>query len=794
MTGQKANNKSTSLTATIGFLIALLVSPVWAQEDDSDQDGASQSNKLEEVIVTAQRKANNLQRVPIAVTSFSGEMIERADISNPLELSTRIPGFTFSPFSPGQAIFSLRGISSNDDGAGTENSVVVFLDDVYFGRISNAAFEFFDVDRIEVLRGPQGTQFGRNAIGGAINITSKKPSLDKNEIKVKASIGNYSKQKFGAYVTGPLGGNFAAKISLATTSQDGFVTNILTGNKLKNQNSTSFRGQLLWAVDNTEITLTASTQDEDNADIARMPLSTAGVRGAFDAAGGSVEDLIAVTPQEGFSKRNSDIYSIKVEHSFDFGGVLTYVGGYYETLADWEMDSVGILQANVVDDIFDETQVFTQEIRYAQDLSDSLDIVAGVFYLDENTDRTEYFRLVRGIDDRNPRRAPAVVEGVTIVDGVVVDEEESAVGIDLEDSVGGYRQVNSTKSIAAFFHANWEFLENLSVGLGIRYTNDSKTIQSSGFASGPDGSQGFIILQNFGDIDTGEGIEDEASFANISPKVSLNWQVSDDMLVYASYARGFKSGGFGAAPPNAADAEDIAVDQELADSFELGLKGQFLEDTLRVNLAAFYLSYKDLQFQRFGSGLAFTAADDDDADAFETDDSFGFFDTVNAGNANVLGFEGEIVWLPVAGLTLSASYGYLNTEAEFNFREYFTTDPGRDIIITEELNRAPNHKLALSALFEHSVGDFGRLLWSADFRYTSDRRADVASDATLEAAHQLVDANVTWVASNEKWEISLWGKNLLDERYFSHVYVIGPGQIGTLGEPRTYGVSVNWKL
>ena len=195
------------LGGALGALMAMSGS-AWAQ--------------LDEVVVTAERRVSNLQDVPVAVTALSGEDIDRADIHDPASLQFKVPNFTFSAFSPGQAIFSLRGISSNDDGAGTENSVAVFLDDVYFGRISNAAFDFFDVEQVEVLRGPQGTLWGKNAIGGTINIRSKKPSLDGWTTRGKIDLGEYNLQNIGAYVTGPLSDNVALKVSMNSRNRDGF--------------------------------------------------------------------------------------------------------------------------------------------------------------------------------------------------------------------------------------------------------------------------------------------------------------------------------------------------------------------------------------------------------------------------------------------------------------------------------------------------------------------------------------------------------------------------------------------
>lgn len=765
---------ATALTSTL-FLAA---APAFAQEDSAR--GAT----LEVIIVTSERREGNLQNVPVAVSAFSTETIERADISHPIDIANRVPSFTFSPFAPGQAVFSLRGISSNDDGAGTENSVAVFLDDVYFGRISNSAFDFFDVERVEVLRGPQGTLYGKNAIGGALNIVSKKPSTEDFDAKLRVTLGNFNTRNIGGYASGPIAGNFAAKVSFALRKHDGYVTNILTGNDLADQDSLSVRGQLLWQTENTEVMLTGWTQDEDNSDMGRIPLPTAGVRPFFDAAGGDVERRLTVTPQEGFSIRNADGVSLKIDHDLGSRGAITSVTAYYETSANWEMDSAGVFEVNVVDEIIDGTDVFTQELRWAGNITDDIDLVVGGFYLNEQTDRREFFHFVS-----------FTPLGLPILTGVD-DRLTNRPADDPDDAVGGYRQVNETNSFAAFAHANWQITERFGIGAGLRFTYDKKNIASSGAViSGVDptsGLPGFIINETFGDVTTGAGIELSDSWSDLSPKISLNWQVTDDVLVYLSYAKGFKSGGFGASPSTAADAETISLSPETANNIELGLKGDFLGNTLRANLAGFYTKYKNLQLQRFGPSLLI---DPDSPLGFSPDPtSFGFFRTINAGDADIFGFEAELTWVPVEGLTLTAAYSFLDTDAELNFRQFFRTDPGVDVIVNRPLNRAPEHKVALGATYEHDLGNTaGRLRWGVEYRYTDGQRGDFVDDDTFQDAFELVDASLAWISPNEAWEVSVWGKNLTDDRYFSHVYIIGPGQIGVIGAPRTYGVTVFWR-
>ncbi len=747
------------------------------------------SAQLDEIVVTAERRVANLQDVPVAVTAISAEDIERAGIHDPHTLQFKVPNFNFSAFSPGQNVFSLRGISSNEDGAGTENSIAVFMDDVYFGRISNSAFDFFDVEQVEVLRGPQGTLWGKNAIGGTINITTTKPSLEKWSSRVRLDAGDYNTQNFGGVVTGPLTSNLALKVSYNSRNRDGFVHNVLDrlsvspeGRSL-DDNSTNYRAQFLWEIsDSTSATLTIGRQNTDNNDIARMPIPgqnpalTLGHQGPatyanFLANGGSIENLVSVNPSAGFSRSDADTQSLKIVHDFANGGELTYIFADYETTADWEMDSVGATNfPALIDDIYDVTEAQSHELRYATDLSDKLSMVAGVFYLNEDTDRTEYFRIINGNDDRNPVQVP-----------------------ETDDQIDGYRQINETESIAVFAHVDWQFRPNLGLSVGARWTEDEKEIvsfaQNGGF--GPGGL--FIINGDIGNVAAGTGgVRDSGSWDNVSPKVSVNWTPKDDLLVYVSWAEGFKSGGFGAAPATVAEAQNLNLDQEEAENIEIGVKGEFLNNRLRLNAALFQTDYKSLQYQRFGAllkeetgGMALPGV----ADVAIDTATFGQFRSINSGDAEIEGLEFEFAYAPNDNLTINGSYGYLDTEQVVNFRPYFST-AGDPVLLTRPLNRAPENQYALGFVYERPVAQ-GLVVATLDYSYSDESRADVLDEYSVEDERELIDASISYGREDAGWRITAWGKNITDERYFQHVYSVGNGVIGTIGDPRVLGLSLS---
>src|SRR5580693_1627708 len=237
------------------------------------QTSSTESTVLEEVTVTAQRRSESLQTVPIAISALSAADIERNGIHQLGTLATRVPGLTFSPFAAGQNIVSLRGVSSNDDGAGTDNSVAVFVDDVYLGRVSNINPEMYDVDRVEVLRGPQGTLYGKNTIGGAVNIISSRPNTSDLDIKATADFGNYDRHNFSALITGPIGGDWAGKLVVSARNSDGWVNNVVLHTKEKNDDGQALRGQLLRVGESSELLLSADYQQLNDEDMARIPLT-----------------------------------------------------------------------------------------------------------------------------------------------------------------------------------------------------------------------------------------------------------------------------------------------------------------------------------------------------------------------------------------------------------------------------------------------------------------------------------------------------------------------------------------
>lgn len=689
---------------------------------------------LEEVVVTAQRRSENLQDVPIAISALTADTIEKEDIHDLTDIATRVPGLTFSPFSAGQNIVSLRGVSSNDDGAGTDNSAAVYIDGVYAGRVSNINPEMFDLAGIEVLRGPQGTLYGKNTIGGAILVRTKRPNTEELDMKFKVNTGNYSRHDFSGLITGPLSENWAGKISFSSRNRDGWVDNVVLDKDQKDDNSQNVRGQFLFTGEKLEVLFSGDYHVLDVEDMGRIPLTQrVGALGpivdAYHALCGvdSGPDC-STNPFDGFAKREALGGSMHVTYDLGFAE-LTSITAARKTDIHWIMDSVGTTAFPPLgDDIKDKTDQFSQEFRLSGD-TEYLQgkYIVGLWYLNEQTDRRELFDVV--------------------IPGTIDSE---------------YRQDNETDSYAIFGQYDWDITDQWSLGVGGRYSYEQKDIENSAIG----GTNIPIIGATFANTA-------EADWQSFTPKIVLGYRPTDEISTYLSASKGFKSGGFAAAPVTILDTQPL--EQEEAINYEFGVKADLFDNTLRLNTAIFRTYYKNVQYQSFGPRPNVA--------------EFGIFRTANLRRARAQGVEVEYLWLPTDNFTLSGSYGYLRAKyRDANLvNSAFGSQSGQDMV------RAPRHKYSINGEYVfNQLGNLpGSLAVAANYRYTGDQRGELEPYA-IQPSHGIADARLTWTSPGEQYEISAWIKNLADEEYITHVYTIGAEVLGVFGDPRMYGVSLTY--
>lgn len=720
--------------------------------------------QLEEIIVTATHREESIQDVPLAVTAVGAQQIEGAGIFDATTLAMNVPGMAYSEFSPGQALISIRGITSADDGAGLDNSVALFLDGVYIGRQAGINFDMFDLERIEVLKGPQGTLFGRNAIAGAINVITSKPE-DEFGGKFAATVGNEGILRYQGLITGGLSESLSGKLVVNHREHDGFVRNTLLNKDVQDEDYTSVRGQLRLNTDASEWLLSADVWDDDRDAMGRAPIAN----GNFDYVGtatrlGAGRPGTNASPTDGFTKREGSGISLQGDIELA-SGVLTSITGFRNTESDWEMESIGapagggddlangVFGADVIDDIEEEIDTFSQELRWTSTTEGDFDYVAGLYYFTEDTDRQEQFRI-----DVN-----TVAAGQFTVGNEYTKTE------------------NETTSYAAYGHTNWHMNDAWTLSAGARWTRDERDYNATAVNCGLDeatrAAAGFPNFPNCAGVGGSLGIIAEVfsvpasdSWSDFSPMVSVQYNPGGNVMYYGTVSTGYKSGGF-AGSQGVAAAAGNPVEPEDNTNYEVGFKGDFADNTFRLNASLYFMDYKDLQVVRFGPVPG---------------SAFGTFQTTNVGSADVTGLEVDYIWQATENFSLSGYYAYLDSEIS---GLTLNTPTGTADFSGLPLRQSPENSFSIIANYDTSIAS-GDLNFRLSFSHVDDQFNDypTLTETVIEDA-DLLDASAKWTSSEGMYEVTLWGKNLGDERYVSHSYRIGPGSIGVWSDPLTVGIT-----
>lgn len=758
----------TSIASIIGAIFATTSTPVQAQSDATSFRGT-----IEEVVVTAQHRAQSIQDVPISISALGSDELEAAGIFDTTTIAANVPGMTYGEFAPGQALISLRGVNSADDGAGLDNSVALFLDGVYIGRGAGINFDMFDLQRIEVLKGPQGTLFGRNAIGGAINVVTAKPA-DEFEGKVAVTAGNEGILRYQGYVSGPISDTLAGKLVVNHREHDGFVRNTLLNKDVQDEDQDSVRGQLRWAGNSSEWLLSADYMEDQREEAGRFPK----VNGNFDYIGtatalGAGAPFTNATPTNGFSNREASGISLQGDIEFA-SGKLTTITGVRNVETDWEMPSVGAplgggfdlsvgaFGLDVIDDIEEEIDTFSQELRWTSELDGKFNYVAGVYYFQEDTDRQEQFRI---------------------------DNNTAATG---QFTVGNEftRTENETTSYAIYGQGSWELNDQWTLTAGARYTKDERDYRATAINCGLSDAEiaaaglspaacTFDFLGRVGGslriIAEAFSVPASDEWDDFSPMASIQYRPNDSIMYFATASTGYKAGGF-AGSQGVASAATNPVDPEEVVNFEVGFKGDFLENTLRLNATAFTMDYDDLQVVRFGPVPG---------------SAFGTFQTTNIGSADISGVELDFLWYVTENFHISGNYAYLDTEVNDLVLNTFT---GTADFTGRPLRQAPESTYNL--IFNYNLPtSSGSYDFRVQFSHTDEQHFDFPTfEETISDEHDLVDARIAWTSPSEKYNLALWGKNLGEEEYVTHTYRIGPGSIGVWGAPRTVGLTATVKF
>jgi iron complex outermembrane receptor protein len=725
--------------SSAGFAILLAVSPAALAQDGG---GAV----LDEITVTAERREQSLQDVPVSVTAFSGDLVKEGGITRLEDVALQTPNFKMTSFNTAESQLYMRGIGSTQDGPSSDPSVAVFIDDVYIGRPAGASTDLYDLARIEVLRGPQGTLYGRNAAGGAVNIFTKKPQHE-FEAKTGLTVGDYGLVNLRAYVNGSISDTVAGKFTANIRQRDGYAKNVTTGQDLEDDDTKSVRGQLLITPsDKIEVLLGFDYTDIDTSGDNRFltnfdvpPISPPAFIAPQQAEIATFGNNPRRSSHDEIQRSNKTLSGLMARVEADLGwATLTSVTAYRKTESSWWQALVPLLSDQdggqgtfEVDDGADQKGDQTsQEFRLAGD-TENFNWVAGLYYFEEDISISERFITYWGPN------TPLAVWGTGDV---------------------SFNMDGETSSFAAFGQFTWDMTDTLALTLGARYTDDDKKQTSEAVANGPIGGAVWGIPLGPGGSPYAP-VSGSKSWDKVTPRASLDWNVSDDHMVYFTYSEGYKSGAFS----SHTGSPLIAVTPLLPESstnYEVGAKTQWLEDRLRFNIAYFDLEYVDLQTW---SLINFVLVADNAA-------------------AEASGVEVDFAAAITENFTLSGNIATLDHK--------FTGGAN----VGNKLTRAPETSWSLIANFAIPLDSGAVLDLNAMGSYTDEFYFELSNDLRgLEPDVTVVDASVTYTSADERWDVALWGKNLGDELYAVH-HINGSfgGATKIWAPPRTYGVSFNY--
>lgn len=755
-------------------VLPCLVGLLWAAPALSQEQS---SQVIEEVIVTAERREESLQDTPLSISAFTGDAIIALGFRQSVDITAQTPNFSvgYPNGDTGVPAPFIRGVGLNDFGVLNQGPVAAYMDETYISSNAAQIFQLLDVERVEVLRGPQGTLYGRNATGGAVNFVSRKPTEEWDGWG-RASYGSWNQTQIEGAFGGPLGDRTAFRGALLKTDSDGWMKNRFTGHDQQGID------ELAWRVlvettpsDGLELLLNGHGGRTRSDSVQYRHL------GVWDAAGnmcataatlaGNCVDIFGYSEEApyttlggvdvpavpGYKEGN---YDFEAKNHTDFWGVSLTVdwtlGDYlvksitaYDDMDDFRPEET---DAGPNDELTGELAVgqesFSQEFRVSWE-GDEWSWLAGAYYLDDDaTDHTAFdiLRVLRPLfigDDVNCSAPPGNPTGFCPEQFV------------FKSKSGTEQEITS---VALFFDTSVQLTDALELSAGLRYTNEEIKHDSFFFYEEP--AAGDPTLPGY-------PAREKNDFDNVSWRLVLDYQMNDDVMLYGSITSGFKAGGIQSTSDGVAP-----YDEETLISYEVGFKSTLAGNRLRLNGAAFYYDYSDLQVF-----------------AFVIVNGIGFSTISNAADAEIYGAELELQWLPVDNLMVNLGLGLLSTEYQ-DFVIPAGDFSGNDITMSPELTA--------NGLIQYEIPlrDSGGITLQTDFNYQDEVFFDALNNPLLrEGDYWLWNARVSWASPNDHWEVAAYGRNLGDEEYM--VYAFDLSFFGfdeeMIGTARAFGVELTYR-
>ena len=768
-----------------------------AQSAPADAAGASSSD---EIVVTARKREESLQDVPISVQAFSSAALEQAGIKDFSEIAYRVPGLKLSAERAVDTELFIRGIGSDIQGAGADGAVGIFVDGAYMSRGTGSLLDLYDLERVEVLKGPQALRFGKSVAGGLINYVTKKPG-DEFEGRFEATYGNYDKLDVAASVRGPVSDTLGLGLIVSSRMHDGYAKNTRGGDE-EDQNTQSVRGQLRWQPSATlDINLSADyTRHRDGArwvdvivpgdshevtynsffapPIASLPgfvlpnrnapfQSAKRREGAHNFTGYQNSDMYGVTGSVDWEV--SDSFSVALQTAWRDSSLAAREDGggmFFDFAIDPATNApdvtpamlagLGTYLATVPDSYFDsgkaeDVKQFSQELRLRWDNGGALRLEGGVYYLREKIRRAEDVNFLFADFQAITEFAFAMEYG----------------GTPASPFPGSNHTVTTSNNdnIGIFGEVSYDLSDQLTFDAGLRYAYDRKNYSNNRSGESFEGAP-----VNF-------TVSDKRSWDAWLPSATLRFEPNDDVTLYARYAKGYKPGGWTGEDANTPAEALVSFEPETADSFELGAKVALANRRIFINAAGYYTLYDNLQTNQFlspGPGMP--------------PDNFVF----NAENGTrAYGLELDIQARITDTFSISGNYAY----SRCNFTgELIIDDDGTDLD-GNTCRRTPKHAFGVSANLDQPVSDSIVLTAGSDFQYTGANFYDNPNTPILKFDSEiLLNARIGVRDTDSKWELTAWAKNLTNElNYTSKLDLFGT-IYGTYIPPRTYGVTARFRF
>jgi iron complex outermembrane recepter protein len=785
---------------------------------------AGYAQTLEVVIVTAQRRETALQTTPIAISAYTGESLAEDKVFTVTDLANSVPAFSLTAGSPLDAELNIRGITNTRlDAPSADPSVGTFVDGIYMGRTGDMNYDFYDLDHIEVIRGPQGVLLGKNVVGGALSVSTAKPEFETSG-KVLASYGNYNSMLASGYLTGGLTKGLAGRFSFHVRRHDGYARDVLHHRDVEDLDSKQGRAQLLYAPEDStwKARLIVDFNKDDTNGINVVPVDGGtpscetsylrtncarpwsnlrrylGLTNPRQDVAQSVQYAGDSTPTQQFMERKG--VGIVLDVQKDFGGfAFNSLTGYRDADADQLYDQTGIGPESLgwsvaawqsyvafvaatrpvgntsnglllfAEPVAEKTKIkqFSQEFRLTSTSDSRLDWIAGVYFKSDDIDKTDRFIGENFLGSLPP---PG--------------------GLGLRTLSGETRWVNNGKNetYAGFGQLGFKFTERLKFSAGVRYTHDKKEGNVSGFAVAtgdrfnPNDAAALTPLLAFNPL-TGTGYRQGTGYdtpygkqwSKVTPQGILEFTQSDNLFLYASVAKGFKGGGFDDTPASDVAAR-IPFDPEEVTNYEVGFKTDLLDRRMRLNASIFYMDYTDLQVTQTNAACLCNLTD-------------------NAASAEIKGIESEFQFAITRGARIFLSGSYVDTKYVDFLESALNPSTGQRLDSSgNRLQRTPETQVSGGFDITASIGNWQDALnvrvnysWQSDLFWATDNIAK-------EDPYGLLDARVAFGPPDANWQVALWGKNLTDELYRVNIIPFFGEEASQFGMPRTYGIDLSWEF